>query len=78
MYSVVVNWIECCIHTHTYFFFARLTIADLEKAKHTGYFHCSSTLSLFEIHLVTWKLHFPTKDSSFNTYFEEEGISYTL
>lgn len=52
-------------------------ITDLEKAKHIGYFHCSLTLSLFEIHLVAWKLLLPTKDSSFNTCFEKEGTSST-
>lgn len=74
MYSVVTTWMECC---NFFFFFARLMIADLEKAKHIGYFHCSLTLSLFEIHLVAWKLLLPTKDSSFNTYFEKEGTSST-
>lgn len=74
MYSVVTTWMECC---NKFFFFARLMIADLEKTKHVGYFHCLSTPSLFEIHLVAWKLLLPPKDSSFNTYFEKEGTSYT-
>lgn len=45
-------------------------IADLEKAKYIGYFHYSSIPFLSKIHLLVGKLLLPSKNSSFNTYFE--------
>lgn len=64
MYSVITS-------------FEKLSIADLEKAKDTGYFHCSSISFLFKIHLVVRTLLLPIKNSSFNTYFEMEETSCT-
>lgn len=73
MYSVVT----CLIEDPETLFSRHITIPDLEKAKHTGYFHGSSTPFLFEIHLVAWKLLLPTKDSSPKTYCEMVETSYT-
>ena len=57
--------------------FEKLMIGDLEKAKDTGYFRCSSISLLFKIHLVVRTLLLPIKNASFNTYFEMAETSCT-
>lgn len=52
-------------------------IADLEKAKYIGYFYCSSIPFLSKIHFLMGKLLLPSKNSSFNTYFEMAETSCT-